>query len=49
MDTRGHSWLRYSTTSQKVAGLIPDGIVGFFIEVMGLGSTQIANIYDYNR
>ena len=28
--TRWRSWLRHCTTSQKVAGSIPDGVIGFF-------------------
>ena len=28
--TRWRSWLRHCTTSQKVAGSIPDGVSGFF-------------------
>jgi hypothetical protein len=28
--TRWHSWLRYYATSRKVAGSIPDGVVGIF-------------------
>ena len=27
---RWRSWLRHCATSQKVAGLIPDGVIGFF-------------------
>jgi hypothetical protein len=39
-------WLRYCATNQKVAGLIPDGVMEFFIDInpsdrtMSLGSTQ---------
>jgi membrane-bound lytic murein transglycosylase B len=39
-------WLRFSTTNQKVAGSIPDGVMEFFIDInpsdrtMALGSTQ---------
>jgi hypothetical protein len=41
-------WLRYCAINQKVAGSIPDGIMGFFIDIyvnpsdrtMALGSTQ---------
>jgi hypothetical protein len=29
--TRWYIWLRHCTTSQKVTGLIPDGVTGFFI------------------
>jgi len=29
-DTRSRSWLRHCATSQKVAGSIPDGVIGFF-------------------
>jgi len=29
---RWPSWLRHCATSRKVAGLIPDGIIGFFID-----------------
>jgi len=28
--TRWCNWLRHSATSQKVAGLIPDGVIGIF-------------------
>ena len=28
--TRWRSWLRYCATSRKVAGLIPDGVIGIF-------------------
>ena len=27
---RWHSWLRHCATSQKVAGSIPDGVIGIF-------------------
>ena len=27
---RGRSWLRHCAASQKVAGSIPDGVIGFF-------------------
>ena len=27
---RWRSWLRHCATSQKVAGLIPDGVIGIF-------------------
>jgi hypothetical protein len=39
-------WLRYCATNQKVAGLIPDGVMEFFIDInpsdltKALGSTQ---------
>jgi hypothetical protein len=29
-DTRWNSWLRHCATSWKVAGLIPDGVIGIF-------------------
>ena len=29
-DTRWHSWLRHCATSRKVAGSIPDGVIGIF-------------------
>jgi len=44
--TQWHSWLRHYTTSQKVAGLIPDGVIGIYhwhnpsSRTMFLGSTQ---------
>jgi hypothetical protein len=44
--TQWCSWLRHCTTSQKVTGLIPDGVIGFFHwhnpsgRTMALGSTQ---------
>ena len=43
---RWRSWLRHCATSQKVAGSIPDGIIGIFhwhnpsSRTMALGSTQ---------
>ena len=45
-DPRWHSWLRHCATSQKVAGSIPDGVIGIFHlqnpsgRAMALGSTQ---------
>jgi hypothetical protein len=39
-------WLRYCATNQNVAGLIPDGVMEFFIDInpsdrtMALGLTQ---------
>jgi hypothetical protein len=39
-------WLRYCATNQKVAGSIPDGVMGYFIDInpsertIALGSTQ---------
>ena len=45
-DTRWQSWLRHCTTSRKVAGLIPDGVIRIFhwhnpsSRIMALGSTQ---------
>jgi hypothetical protein len=39
-------WLRYCTTNQKFSGLIPDGVMEFFIDInpsdrtMAQGSTQ---------
>ena len=44
--TRWRSWLRHCATSRKVAGSIPDGVIGFFHlhnfsgRAMALGSTQ---------
>jgi hypothetical protein len=44
--TRWRSWLRHCATSRKVAGSIPDGVVGFFHghnpsgPTVALGSTQ---------
>jgi hypothetical protein len=44
--TRWHSWLTHCATSQKVAGSIPDGVIGIFHSrnpsgrTMALGSTQ---------
>ena len=43
---RWRSWLRHCATSQKVAGSIPDGVIGIFHwhnpsgRTVGLGSTQ---------
>ena len=45
-DTRWRSWLRLCATSRKVAGSIPDGVIGIFHwqnpsgRKMALGSTQ---------
>ena len=30
ISTRWRSWLRHCATSRKVAGLIPDGVIGIF-------------------
>ena len=44
--TRWRSWLRHCATSRKVAGSIPDGVIGIFQlhnhsgRTMALGSTQ---------
>ena len=44
--TRCHGWLKHCATSQKVAGLIPDGVIGIFYWynpsscTMALGLTQ---------
>jgi hypothetical protein len=44
--TRWRSWLRHCSTSRKVVGLIPDGVIGIFhfrnpsSRTMALGSTQ---------
>jgi hypothetical protein len=44
--TRWRSWLRHSTTSRKIAGSIPDGVIGSFHwynpsgRTMALGLTQ---------
>ena len=27
-------WLRYCATNRKVPGLIPDGVIGFFIDII---------------
>jgi hypothetical protein len=46
-------WLRYCATNQKVTGLIPDGVMEFFIDInpsdrtMALGSTQPLNRNEY--
>ena len=44
MGTRWRSWFRHCATSRKVAGLIPDGVIGIFHNPSGrtvaLGSTQ---------
>jgi hypothetical protein len=29
-EDRGRRWLRYCATSRKVAGSIPDGVIGIF-------------------
>jgi hypothetical protein len=44
--TRCRSWLGHYATSQKVVGLIPDEVIGFFnlanpsSRIVALGSTQ---------
>ena len=38
--TRWRSWLRHCATSRKVAGSIPDGVIGIFRWYMALESTQ---------
>ena len=49
--TRWHSWLRRCATSRKVAGSIPDGVIGIFhwhnpsCRTMALGSTQRPGIF----
>ena len=46
--TRWRSWLRHCATSQKVAGSIPDGVIGIFhclnpsCRTMALGMTEPA-------
>jgi hypothetical protein len=46
LEPRWRSWLRHSPTSRKVAGSIPDGVIGIFHShnpsgrTMDLGSTQ---------
>ena len=46
MGTAVARWLRYCATNRKVAGSIPAGVSGFFIDIkffdrtMALGSTQ---------
>ena len=32
--TRWRSWLRHYATSRKVAGSIPDGVIGIFIDIL---------------
>jgi hypothetical protein len=32
--TRWHSWLRHCAISRKVAASIPDGVLGFFIDLI---------------
>jgi hypothetical protein len=41
--TRLRRWLRHCSTSRKVAGSIPDGVIGIFIEILpaALGLTQL--------
>ena len=43
-DTLWRSWLRHCATIRKVAGSIPDGVIGIFrnpsCRTMALGSTQ---------
>jgi hypothetical protein len=41
--TRWQSWLRHCATSRKIAGSIPDGVIGIIDNTYGrtaLGSTQ---------
>jgi len=32
--TRWYSWLRHCATNRKVAGSIPDGVIGFFFDII---------------
>jgi amino acid permease len=34
MGTAVAQWLRYCATNQKVAGSIPDGVIGIFIDII---------------
>jgi hypothetical protein len=46
------SWLRHCTTNRKVAGSIPDGIIGIFHpsgRTMALGVDSAANIHEYQE
>jgi hypothetical protein len=46
MGTAVAQWLRYCATNQRVTGLIPDGVMEFFIDInpsdrtMAMGLTQ---------
>jgi hypothetical protein len=48
-------WLRYCATNQKVAGLIPDDVMEFFIDInpsdrtMALSLTQPLNRNEYQE
>ena len=49
--TRWRSWLRHCTTSRKVAGSVPDGVIGIFYtdRTLVLGSTQPHNSNKYQE
>ena len=51
--TLWRSWLRHCPTSQKVAGSIPDGVIGMFYNPSGrtvsLGPTQPPNRNEYQE
>ena len=48
-------WLRCCATNRKVAGSIPDGVIGMFHShnppdrTMALGSTQVSNRNEYQE
>ena len=54
-DTQWRSWLRHCATSRKVAGSIPDGVIGIFHwhnpsgPNMALGATQSLNRNGYQE
>ena len=43
--TRWYSWLRKGATSQKVAGSIPEGVIGFFIDIILPAALMLQNAF----
>jgi len=43
--TRWHSCLRMGATSRKVAGLIPEGVIGFFIDIFLAAASMLQNAF----
>jgi hypothetical protein len=42
-------WLRYCTTNRKVAGSIPDGVIGIFRSHYGPGVDSASNRNEYQE
>jgi hypothetical protein len=47
--TRWRSWLRHYATSRKVAGLIPDGVIGIFHWHNPSGPTGVNSVSNRNE